>query len=333
MVRIRDERLHHALRGKPSRTLLLVAAVFTCSAWPGAASLWLRLGERAFAASLFLLGLSLGPCLAFYAAVPLRRKQRARQVVMLTGGLSILAFSVPGTVNLDLEGFFMLLFRGTMGAAIGHTLITVILGPALFGRLLCGWGCWRGMVLELLPIGSSAGRLRGKWNLLPLLGLAASVGGAALSVFMFGHSAGGTRDAMHGGSLRAILSGLAIYYAGSIGLAFALRDKRAFCKYLCPSSVILGLSSRVSLLKMAGAGDLCNACGACSRVCPMDIDVASFAVAGRRVASGQCILCQNCAHVCPTGALRLSAGFDIGRRTPFVRRTTGSHIRTAFFAM
>jgi ferredoxin len=294
---------------KPSPALLIFAALNACFAWPLAGLLWFRLGERAFATSLFLLGLSLGPSLAAYALVPTRRKQPVRRVVLFTGGLSIMAFAVLGAANLDLEGFFMLLFKGTMGAAIGHTLITVIVGPVFFGRFLCGWGCWRSMILELLPLGRGRGRRGGAWKLLPFAGLAASIAGAAISIFVFGHHPGGTPGAMHAASVRAILFGFAIYYAASIGLAFLLNDQRAFCKYLCPSSVILGLTGRLAILKMTANRQLCNACGACTRVCPMDIDVAHFAEQGRRVASGQCILCQSCAHACPTGALRLAPGF------------------------
>lgn len=276
--------------------------------------------ERAFATSLFLLGLSLGPCLAVYAAAPNARKQAARGLVLFTGGLSIMAFSLLRAANLDLEGFFMLLFLGTAGAAIGHTLVTVIVGPLFFGRFLCGWGCWRAMILEQLPIGRTPGRRKGGWNLLPFLGLALSIGAAAASVFVLGHHPGGAAGAMHAGSLRAIATGFGIYYVASIGLAFALRDQRAFCKYLCPSSVILGLTSRLSILKMTADGGRCNSCGACSQVCPMDIDVARFAVLGQRVRSGQCILCQRCAHACPTEALRLAGGFDAAGATPFIFR-------------
>ena len=81
----------------------------TCLAWSAAAFLWLRLGERAFAVSVFGLSLSPGPCLAAYALVPGARKQAARRVVLFTGGLSIMAFSLLGAANMDLEGFFMLL--------------------------------------------------------------------------------------------------------------------------------------------------------------------------------------------------------------------------------
>jgi Polyferredoxin len=290
---------------KPSRVLLLLAVIITGLAWFAAAMLWPRLGERAFAVSVFGMGLSMGPCLAACALVPGARKQVARRVVLFTGGLSIMAFSLLGAVNVDLEGFFMLLFAGTMGIAVGHTLVTVILGPLLFGRLLCGWGCWRAMVLELLPIRGSPGRRRGGWDLLPLVGFAASVGGAAWSFFVLGHHAGGVPGSMHSASVAAIACGFGIYYVASIGLAFALHDRRAFCKYLCPSAVILRQTSRLSLLKMAANRQLCDACGACSSTCPMDIDVAHFATLGGRIASGECILCQRCAQVCPTGAIRL----------------------------
>jgi Polyferredoxin len=255
------------------------------------------------------------PCLAVYAFARRKRKQAVRKLVLLTGGLSILAFSVPGVVNLDLEGFFMLLLLGSGGVAVGHTLITVIAGPMLFGRVLCGWGCWRSMVLELLPIGHSPGRRSGLWTILPYAGLAASIAAAALSVFALGQHPGGAPGKMHSASLTAIAVMIGVYYAASIGLAFALKDKRAFCKYLCPSSAILRLTSRFALLRMTPQKALCDGCGACSRVCPMDIDVARFAAEGRRIASGECILCQRCAHACPTDALRL-AGASSSSGTP-----------------
>jgi polyferredoxin len=305
---------------RPNVALLIFAGVITCLTWPLAALLWFRLGEKALGISMFGLGLSLGPCLAAYAIVPRARKQRARCVVLFVGGLSVIAFSLVGAVNLDMEGFFALLFAGTMGAAIGHNLVTVIVGPMLFGRLLCGWGCWRSMILELLPINPSTGRRRGAWRFLVFVGLAVTIGIATVSVFALGHRARGNSGALHSASVGLIAIGFGIYYAASIGLAFALKDQRAFCKYLCPNSAILRVTSRLSLLKMGANGNLCNDCGACSKVCPMDIDVAKSAAPGRPVASGDCILCQRCAHACATGALGLTVGLDMGPQTPFIFR-------------
>jgi len=298
---------------------------FAALAWSLAAFAWSR-GERAIAASALAGGLSLGPCLAGYLSAPLRYKQLLRRIVLVTGGLSILA-PLAGATSLELESCFALLFAGTMGAAIGHTLITVILGPLAFGRLLCGWGCWRSMILELLPIGRSPGRRRGAWRFLPFVGLALSVGSAAFLYFSLGHLPGGTAGMIHGTSLLPLAALCGIYSVLSIGLAFLLRDSRAFCKYLCPSGAILSFTSRAALAKMASRAGGCDGCGACSRACPMDIAVAEYASAGRRVTSGECILCQRCAQACPRGTLRLTLGLDLARRTSFTeprRRAAGS---------
>jgi len=305
--------------GRVNRALLIFSLIVTAISFPAAIFLWFRSGDKAISVTLFLLGLSLGLCMTAYACVPISRKQPARRVVLVTGGLSIMAFSVLSRANLDLEGFFMLLMMGTMGAAVGHTLVTVIVGPVFFGRFLCGWGCWRGMILELLPVRKNPGRRKGWLEQLPFLGLALSIAAAIVSVFLLGHHPGGAPGSMHAGSLRAILIAYGVYYLAAIGLAFAFNDQRAFCKYLCPSGMVLGLTSRLSLLKMSSDARLCNSCGACSKVCPMDIDVTHFAVLGQRVRSGQCILCQQCAHACPTNALRLTAALDTAARTPFLR--------------
>jgi polyferredoxin len=278
--------------------VLAATLAVTAGAWSVAAGLW-SLGHRAFAVSCFLLGLSLGPCLTGYVTAPRALKQQQRRVVLFAGGLSILALSLLTGTSLDLEGFFLLLLAGTAGAAIGHTLVTVIAGPLVFGRVLCGWGCWRAMVLELLPAGRAAGRRRGAWAALPYLGLATSAGAAALSLYALGH-----RPAHEG--LLPVLFACGVYYAASIGLALALKDPRAFCKYLCPSSAILRWTSRPALLRVAAHRDQCDGCGACTFACPMDIDVATLALADRRIGPGECVLCQRCVQACPRGALRLT---------------------------
>ena len=145
-------------QARPNRPLIIAAIGVTCLTWPAAAIIWFSKHELAFAVSIFLGGLSLGPCLAAYAIVRTPRKQTLRRAVLWAGGLSIAALSLLGAMNLDLEGFFMLLLSGTVGVAIGHTMVTLVIGPLVFGRFLCGWGCWRSMVLESLPLGKGAGR-------------------------------------------------------------------------------------------------------------------------------------------------------------------------------
>jgi formate hydrogenlyase subunit 6/NADH:ubiquinone oxidoreductase subunit I len=44
----------------------------------------------------------------------------------------------------------------------------------------------------------------------------------------------------------------------------------------------------------------------------MDIRVMDYVVNGERVLSTECTVCQTCITVCPTDALKLGFGFDLG---------------------
>ena len=276
------------------------AATFAVTAVAWSAALWLwSTGQRPFAVSAFALGLSLGPCLTAYATVPRSIKQLQRRVVLAAGAASILAPGLLGAGSLDLEGFFLLLLAGTGGAALGHTLVTVIAGPLVFGRALCGWGCWRAAVLELLPARRGRGRRRGgAWRLLPYAGLAASAAAVAFAFHRLAHRPPETTA--------AVLVAVAAYYAVSVGFAFALRDPRAFCKYLCPSGAILRVTSRPARLRIAALPGACDDCGACARACPMDVDVAALARGRPGFGAGECVLCQRCVQACPRDALHLT---------------------------
>jgi polyferredoxin len=242
------------------------------------------------------MGLSQGPFLAGYAFARANRKQWWRWLVLATGGLGILMFSLVDAVNLDLDGFFELLILGTAGVAIGHTMATTVVGPLIFGRILCGWGCWRAMVLERLPVGKGSGRRKGVWVWTPLVGVAISFAAATLFALAPGH--------MRGNSIWPVAAGVAVYYAAAIALALALHDQRAFCKYLCPTGFILRWTSRPALLHVSAQAEVCNECEACTDICPMDIPVAERVKIGTGIGKGDCILCQLCVESCPTGALK-----------------------------
>jgi polyferredoxin len=248
-----------------------------------------------FAVALFGSGLQ-GAFLACYALARTERKQWWRWLVMTAGGSGILMFSLVDAVNLDLDGFFELLFLGTAGAAIGHTMVTTMIGPLIFGRILCGWGCWRAMVLERLPIGTGSGRRKGVWLWTPLLGVAVSVAAAVLFALAPGH--------MRGNSVWSVAAGVTVYYTAAVVLAMALHDQRAFCKYLCPTGFILRWTSRPALLHVSARAEVCTECNACTTVCPMDIPVTERVRMGTSIGKGDCILCQRCIEGCPSGALK-----------------------------
>jgi ferredoxin-type protein NapH len=291
---------------KTSRALLVVSAIALLVFWPLAAVVLFRGNALGSAIALFVSGLSQGAFLAGYAFARPDRKQWWRWLVLASGGLGILLFSFVDAVNLDLDGFFELLILGTVGPAIGHTMVTTVVGPLMFGRILCGWGCWRAMVLERLPVGKGKGRRKGVWVWTPLVGVTVSFAAAALFALVLDSRLDGTPGQMQGATVWRVAAGVAVYYAAAVALALALRDQRAFCKYLCPSGFILRLTSRRALLHVSAQADACTGCEACTNVCPMDIPVAARVRMGTRIGEGDCILCQRCVVSCPAGALKTS---------------------------
>ena len=179
------------------------------------------------------------------------------------------------------------------------------------------------MVLDLLPFKRPSGRLPGKWGWLRYAHFGLSLGLVALLWFAFGYRVGAAGIP----AVTWFIIGNVLYYAIGIILAYALKDNRAFCKYLCPVSVPLKLTSRFSLLKIKGDASNCNNCQACEKMCPMDIRIADYIMKGERVLSTECSLCQTCITVCTRDALKLSFGLDLGGKD-LLRERGGNQTKT-----
>ena len=106
------------------------------------------------------------------------------------------------------------------------------------------------------------------------------------------------------------LIGNIIYFLIGIILAAALKDNRAFCKYLCPITVFMKIGGKLSIMKIGGDPDKCIQCKACSRSCPMDLNVHQYTNKGMRVTSSECILCMNCINACPNNTLKITNKLD-----------------------
>jgi MauM/NapG family ferredoxin protein len=78
----------------------------------------------------------------------------------------------------------------------------------------------------------------------------------------------------------------------------ALAD-RFWCRYLCPLGGLLGLISKISLLRPV-IQPACNRCGHCVRDCRLDaIDTG----AGYEIVPSECIVCLDCLAACPESGI------------------------------
>jgi len=255
------------------------------------------------------IGTSLGIGLGLYGTLPKKKKPIGRRLTLFLIGLFLVGFAIfMGQENSQLEGALFGLLTGVFQMGVYHYLIAKIFGPILFGRMWCGWACWTVMILDLLPFKRPSGRLPGRWGWLRYFHFGLSVSLVLLLVFVFGFRAGATGST----AVTWFIIGNLLYYAVGIVLAYVLKDNRAFCKYVCPVSVPLKVSTRFSIIKIGQAEGECNDCDACEKMCPMDVRISDYILNHQRVLSTECSLCQTCITVCAQNALKLSFGFDLG---------------------
>ena len=239
----------------------------------------------------------IGGSLALGMLLYIRRWKYARHVVQfLVGGYMLVYLGVICRENMQIEGFWYYLFSGVFEAAVIHYAVAKIFGPLLFGRGWCGYACWTAMVLDLLPYKEpqQPGKKRLGWIRYALFAGSLLFVGA---LFVF--------DVARKEQILWIsfLAGNALYYAVGIALAFAFRDNRAFCKYICPVTVFLKPTSYFSLLRVKCDEEKCVSCGKCRKVCPMN--VSPSANSRKRENATECILCLRCVEECPKKALKL----------------------------
>lgn len=255
------------------------------------------------------IGMSLGIGLGLYGVLPKKQKPIGRRLTLFLVGLFLVLYAIfMGHENSQIEGAIFGLLTGVIQMGVIHYMIAKIFGPILFGRMWCGWACWTVMVLDLLPFKRPAGRLPGRWGWLRYLHFGLSLSLVLLLFYTFGFREGAS------GSIAVtwFIIGNLLYYVLGVALAYALKDNRAFCKYICPVSVPLKVTSRFSIIKIGqGAGE-CNDCDACEKMCPMDVRISDYVLNNQRVLSTECSLCQTCITVCAQDALKLSFGFDLG---------------------
>ena len=268
----------------------LIPAALLCVFEAVAVALWLAKDNIFYFYNFSYIGFSLALGTFLYV----RGHKNARRVAqLLIGGYMLVYLGLISRENMQIEGFWYYLFSGTFTAATIHYAVAKIFGPLVFGRGWCGYACWTAMVLDLLPFTTPNGP-RKKLGWIRYVTFAASL--VFVAALFLAH-VGGLERIM----FISFIAGNVIYYAAGIAMAFALKDNRAFCKYVCPVTVFLKPMSYFSLFRVKCDKDKCIGCGACRRVCPMDVDVTDNS--RQRKNGTECILCLECVKVCPKKAL------------------------------
>ena len=223
----------------------------------------------------------------------LQYKYARRIAQFLVGAYMFVYLGLMCNENMQIEGFWYYLFTGVFEAATIHYAVAKIFGPFIFGRGWCGFACWTAMILDLLPY-KIPQQPRKKWGWIRYIAFVLSF------VFVSGLFLAQVKN-MEQIMFWLFLIGNSLYYIVGIFLAFALKDNRAFCKYICPITVFLKPASYFSMLRIKCDKSKCVSCGKCKKVCPMNVDVTDNS--RKRKNGTECILCFECKKVCPKNAL------------------------------
>ena len=230
-------------------------------------------------------------------------------------------YSCPGAIAACPLGAL----QNAISASANRPAFYVVGLPLLFGltlgRVICGWLCPFGMLQELLhrvpthKIQKNRATRLLSWLKYVILAVFAVIIPAyfafrrvPLPAFCKYICPAGTLEGAVGllsnpanadkyGMLGALFTHKIIVMA--LILTACVFIYRAFCRFLCPLGAVYGLFARVALLGIRVKEESCTGCGACLRVCPMDI---------RRVGDHECIQCGQCVEACPEKAISLSGG-------------------------
>ena len=268
----------------------LVPVIFLVIFETVAVTLWLANDNLFYLFNFTYIGFSIALGVFLY----IRKYKYARRVVQLLVGLYILVYlGLICNENMQIEGFWYYLFTGVSEAATIHYAVAKIFGPLLFGRGWCGYACWTAMVLDFLPW-KTPQQPRKKIGWIRYVTFAASL---AFVGTLFLAKVGHIERIM----FWSFVVGNILYYGAGIALAYAFKDNRAFCKYICPVTVFLKPMSYFSLMRIKCDKEKCVSCGKCRKVCPMDVDVTDNS--RKRKNGTECILCMECVKNCPKNAL------------------------------
>ena len=192
----------------------------------------------------------------------------------------------------------------------------LFLGSLVAARLWCGFLCPAGGLQEACNLALRRPLLTRKLDWLKYVVFPGIFGSLALAIW----SAGGLKSV---DLFYRTQNGISILAAGGIAmflgpviitLLFTLIfGKRGFCHTFCPIAVMLIIGRKIRnragwpALQLSADKAQCIDCNACSKECPMSLDVHAMVKEDRMEDTG-CIFCAACADICPNGVITYGTG-------------------------
>ena len=186
---------------------------------------------------------------------------------------------------------------------------------ALMGRFVCGWLCPFGLIQDLLykiPFPRKLRTFKGDRLLRKLKYVVLLFFVILLPMFLVdvlgqgapyfcklicpvGTLEGGIplvllNKSMHG-ALGWLYAWKSVLLAVTILLSVVIY--RPFCKYICPLGAVYSVFNPIAVFRYRIDKEKCTGCGACARVCKMQVDPA------KNVNHAECIRCGACKDACP----------------------------------
>jgi polyferredoxin len=209
---------------------------------------------------------------------------------------------------------YLILDASSRGIINGSFLVFSVLALSAFvvGRAWCGWLCPAGALGEVWAKAKgrpARGGLRNatKWAIwVPWIGLIVFLAVAAGGY----HAVNPLYNTEHGVSVSSLPS--LVIFCGVLLLisVFSLATgRRGFCHYACWMAPFLILGRKVEqaarwpALHLESQPETCIHCGACTKACPMSLDVRGMVEKGR-MENAECILCGTCVDTCPKHVIR-----------------------------
>ena len=190
---------------------------------------------------------------------------------------------------------------------------------ALAGRFVCGWLCPFGLVQDLLhkiPFVKKIGTFKGDRLLRRLKYVILLVFVILLPMFLVdvlgqglpyfckyicpaGTLEGGILLVLFNKSMRSALGWLYAWKSVLLIVTVILSViiYRPFCKYICPLGAVYSVFNPISVFRYRVDKEKCTGCGACAKVCKMQVDPV------KNANHPECIRCGACKSACPVKAI------------------------------